>query len=190
MTGTAVPLVPVYPGSVHTPTLRGWTPKLLRPHKGAQEQAACLTPVHTCTCQESCLARALFVSSDVLGGGLDYVSRIPFLDSPNSPGSVQKPPHCLFFPSCGGCPRCKSVPVTGSVSSSLLSLSTTSSSGVNFALTRPPFSPSVLSLCPLLSHRLTPQNTVTSPLSRPVCILACISCSLCFSLLTYCKRRA
>lgn len=62
---------------------------------------------------------------------------------------------------------------------------TTSSPGVNFAVTS---FPSSLSLCPLLSHRLSPPNTAT--LSPSLSLLVYISCSLCLSLLTYCRRSA
>lgn len=60
-----------------------------------------------------------------------------------------------------------------------LSASTTSSPGVNFAAASLP------SICPL-SH--THQHTHSFSLSLSLSLLVYISCSLCLSLLTYCRR--
>lgn len=171
-TGTAVLQAPASPGSVRTPTLRGWTPILLQPRREAETQAACLTvhlsastPVGTSVSSHSSV-----VLSDVLRGSWEG-SSVSLLFRILLSWLFLKVFLLPFFSLC--VQVVQSVPVTTSISSSLLSLSaclsvTTSSPGVNFVVTSFPSSLSSLSLCPFLSHRLSPPNTVTlSPTLSP-----------------------
>lgn len=162
--GTMVPPAPACPGSVCTPTLWERTPKLLQPQGEAEAQATCLTPVHLSTSAPVGISVTLFFCL------LWYFRRQPWLFEQDPVSWFSKCSwlcsKALLLPFSPVQVRTVNLsPVTSSISSSLLSLSlslsTTSSPGVNFAVTYSPSSLSFLSLYPLLSHRACPPNTVT-----------------------------
>lgn len=147
----------------HTPGADPQTPPATQRSRNTGSMSDC-PPVSIYTCRDFCLLTLSFVLSDVSRGSFDQVRRFQcFFAFPNTPllatGSVQKP-LTAFSP----------VQVVHTVNLSLsqvlsphlsyLSV-TTSSPGVNFAVTSFPSSLSSLSLCPLLSHRLSPPNTAT-----------------------------
>lgn len=183
-TGTAVPPAPA-------PTLRGRTPKLLQPRREAEAQAACLTarlaastPVGMSVLPRSLLSSLVFQETALIKWGGSSVSLLSqillsrlqyrFKSSllPFSPVQVVHTVNLSL-----------SQVLSLHLSSLCACLSvTTSSPGVNYVLTSSTSSLSSLSLCPLLSHRLSPQNTVTlSPslcLSLSPCIYLLLSLSL------------
>lgn len=173
-------LAPACPGCVRTPTLLGSTPKLLEPE--AETQAACLTDHLSASTPAglSCLVTLSFVLCDALK---DKSEVSPL----NALVSFLKNPHCLLHPAA--CPLCKSVLLQGLhlFLSACLSV-TTSFPGVQLCYNFFPVFSHTLAF-PL--HRLSPPNTFTfSPPSLSLSLLVYISCSLCLSLLTYCRRSA
>lgn len=165
-TGRQAPLAPVCPGFVRTPTLQGWTPKVLQRWRKTESQAACLT-VHlpVCTpagfplCPLWCLTRQLWLTASF------------------------RPRVLLFFyclPSLSGCPHCKSIlsEALHLASSACLSASI-SLSGDTLLWLLSPFLPlSSFPLWPLLSTSDT--FTVSAPLCLSVFdiyLLLCVTLS-------------
>lgn len=108
----------------HTPGADPQTPPATQRSRSTGSMSDC-PPGCIYTCRDVCLATLSFVLSGVSGDSFDQVRRFQcFFALPNTPlpapVSIQKLLTAFF--SCAGCPHCKSVPVTSSISSSLLSV--------------------------------------------------------------------
>lgn len=185
-----MPLGLASPGSARTPKPQASTPELLQPRREAETQSACRTPVHLSS--SAPVGESLSLSHTLLcflwcflRSSLIYSSRILWFWFSKHSWHFAKTTLCRFLLSAD-CPHSQSVPVTGSLSSSLLSQ--------YLFIPRVSFGKSCLwsVFCRLLSHRPSPpkKHCHSSAPTLSLSLLACISCSLCLSFLTYCRSSA
>lgn len=177
-----MPLGLACPGSVRTPKPQASTPELLQPRREAEAQSACRTPVHLSS--SAPVGESLSLSHTLLcflwcflQSSLIYSGRILWFWFSKHSWHFAKTTLYRFLLSAG-CPHSQPVPVTGSLSSSLLSQ--------YLFIPRVSFGESCLwsLFCRLLSHCPSPpkkcchSSAPTLSLSLPSCMYLLLSLPL------------